>query len=163
MLSTVPDGKRIFIEIKCGPEILPVLKKQLAASGLLTDQVVIICFLKAVITESRRLMPNYKANWLCSYEQETKQSDWKPTNTEVLRSLKSTGATGLGTHANLNVIDQDFVEAVRGAGFEFHVWTVNDAKTAEIFQELEVDSVTTDRPAYIRNLRRANVAVGATE
>lgn len=34
VLGTVPEGKQIFVEIKCGPEILPLLQPQLESSGM---------------------------------------------------------------------------------------------------------------------------------
>jgi len=155
VLATVPDGKQIFVEVKCGPEILPLLKLQLAASGLKPEQIVIICFDEAVVTQSRRMMPQYKANWLTSYKQSTFDRSWAPTRADVLNTLKRTGATGLGTKGELKVIDQPFVEAIRAAGFEFHVWTVNEAELARTFKSLGAQSLTTDRPAFIRNAIRS--------
>ncbi|HIE97494.1 MAG TPA: glycerophosphodiester phosphodiesterase [Planctomycetes bacterium] len=151
VLATVPDGKQIFVEIKCGPEILPLMKPQLAASGLKPEQIVIICFDQTVVTQSRKLMPEYDVNWLTGYKQKTKQSAWKPSQHDVLKILARTGATGLGTNGNLNVIDHAFVNSVRAAGFEFHVWTVNDVAPARQFADLGAFSITTDRPAFIRN------------
>ncbi|MCB9949962.1 MAG: hypothetical protein H6824_03170 [Planctomycetaceae bacterium] len=91
-----------------------------------------------------------KANWLTGYKQNATKTAWRPSQTDVLTSLKRTGATGLGTQGNLTVIDESFVDAVRKGGFEFHVWTVNEAEEARRFAELDVDSITTDRPALIR-------------
>lgn len=151
VLDTVPVGKRIFIEIKCGPEIVPVLKQRLKASSLKPEQIVIICFNEKVVSQSRQTMPQYKANWLTSYRQATPKSAWKPTLDDVLRTMKRSGATGLGTNGNLKVIDQAFVRAVQAAGREFHVWTVNDVKSASTFKSLGVQSITTDRPEFLRN------------
>lgn len=150
VLDTVPDGKRIFIEIKCGPEIVPVLKQQLQTSNVKPDQIVIISFSEEVVSQSRRLMPQYKVNWLTGYKRTTPVSAWKPTLDNVLQTLKRSGATGLGTNGNLKVIDQAFVDAVQAAGLEIHVWTVNDAKSAGTFKLFGVQSITTDRPAFIR-------------
>ena len=155
VMATVPDGKQIFVEIKCGPEILPLMKSQLAASGLKPEQIVIICFNEAVVTQSRKMMPEYKVSWLTGYKQKTKESAWKPTQHEVLEILTRTGVTGLGTNGNLNVIDQAFVNSVRVAGFEFHVWTVNDVAAARQFAEFGAFSITTDRPAFIREAIQA--------
>ena len=33
VLATIPEGKRIFIEVKCGPEIIPALAKSFRQSG----------------------------------------------------------------------------------------------------------------------------------
>jgi glycerophosphoryl diester phosphodiesterase len=150
VLNTVPAGKQIFVEIKCGPEILPVLKVQLAASGLKPDQIVIICFNAEVVTQSREMMPQYRANWLTSYKRNTLQTDLKPNRNGVLATLKRTKATGLGTNGNLKVVDQAFASAIRSAGLELHVWTVNDIEHARLFRSLGVNSITTDRPSFIR-------------
>jgi glycerophosphoryl diester phosphodiesterase len=156
VIATVPDGKQIFVEIKCGPEILPILKLKLTASDLKSEQIVIICFNKDVVSQCRKMMPQYKANWLTSYKQGEVTGKWKPTRADVLNTLDRTAATGLGTNGNLEVIDEPFVGAVKAAGLEFHVWTINDADQARVFKSLGVRSVTTDRPAFIRN------AIGAT-
>ncbi len=150
VLATVPEGKQIFVEVKCGPEILPTLQTQLEASKLKPEQIVIICFDEEVVRDARQRMPHYKANWLTSYKQTKETRAWHPTRQDVLRSLARTAATGLGTNGNLDVIDQPFVAAVREAGFEFHVWTVNSAEAARAWQKMGAQSITTDRPAYIR-------------
>lgn len=151
VLATVPDGKQIFVEIKCGPEILPVLKDQLAASSLKAEQIVIISFNADVISQSRETMPQYRANWLTSYKKDEKQIRWTPSLDQVLATLKQTGATGLGTNGNLAVIDQTFADAIKSAGLELHVWTVNNIDHARRFKSMGVNSITTDRPEFIRD------------
>ncbi|MEZ6125429.1 MAG: glycerophosphodiester phosphodiesterase [Planctomycetaceae bacterium] len=151
VLKTVPFGKQIFVEIKCGPEIVPLLQSQLDESGLCPAQVVIICFNETVIREVRQSMPEYRANWLTGFKQKKPSEEWKPAKSEVLESLGRTGATGLGSSGNLEVIDQEFVDAVRETGTDFHVWTVNEIDAARKFAEFGVDSITTDRPKFIRD------------
>ena len=150
VLATVPPGKRIFVEIKCGPEIVAPLRKRLAASKLSDQQIVIIAFDEAVVEACRRLMPQYKCNWLTSYEKENERAAWKPAKQVVVAKLRRTKATGLGTKGNEEVIDRKFVDHVHDLGCEFHVWTVNEADAANRFAALGVDSITTDRPALIR-------------
>ncbi|QEG41749.1 glycerophosphodiester phosphodiesterase [Roseimaritima ulvae] len=150
VLATIPAGKQIFVEIKCGPEILPELKKQLTASGLAAEQIVIIAFDQAVVRGARRMMPQYKANWLTSYKQNKVTTQWTPSRSRVLEILQQTSATGLGTQGNLEVLGPKFVDAVHQAGKEFHVWTVNDADPARTLAGWGADSLTTDRPAFIR-------------
>tara|TARA_R110002072_G_scaffold303109_1_gene493934 strand:- start:19423 stop:20235 length:813 start_codon:yes stop_codon:yes gene_type:complete len=156
VLATVPDGRQIFVEIKCGPEVLPVLKSQLAASPLKPEQITIICFNEAVVMQAQETMPQYRANWLTSYRQKEKSNPWTPSIEDVLKTLKRTGATGLGSNGNLKVIDLPFVEKVRHAGFGFHVWTVNDPQAARKFRSLGAESITTDRPAFIRKALDGN-------
>jgi glycerophosphoryl diester phosphodiesterase len=150
VLQTVPDGKLFFVEIKSGPEILPVLKPQLEGSGLKPEQLVIIAFNEDVALGAHEMMPQYRVNWLTSYKQKTEGAPWRPRRRQILRTLSETAATGLGTQGNLDVVDAAFARAVRQAGREFHVWTINDPVVARRFQDLGVDSITTDRPEYVR-------------
>ncbi len=151
VLATVPPGKQILVEIKCGPEILPVLQTELAESGLDDQQVLVICFSEAVITQARQQMPQYKANWLTSYKQTGLGRSWAPDQQKVLAVLQRSKATGLGTNANLDVVDDAFAGAVAKAGFELHAWTVNSIDAAKTLQALGVQSITTDRPLLIRD------------
>lgn len=160
VLATVPGGKKVFVEIKCGREIVAPLKSQLAASTLKPEQVVIICFQANVIEECRRMMPEYKANWLTGYKQKSNPARWEPTANRVIETLQETHATGLGSNAKRDVVNQKLVDAVKTSGHEFHVWTVNDADAAREFQKLGVDSITTDRPGYLRNILKQKVPVG---
>lgn len=150
VLALVPEGKRIFVEIKCGPEILPALKPQLEQSGLKPEQIVIICFDAKVIRGARESMPQYKANWLTSYKR--RGGRWTPTRAEVLESLKWTQATGLGSKGEAKVVNAEFTQSLRAQDQELHVWTINDAASAKHFAALGVDSITTDKPAGIRKL-----------
>jgi glycerophosphoryl diester phosphodiesterase len=150
VLATVPEGKQILVEVKCGPEIVPLMQVELEQSGLKPEQIVIISFSEAVITTSRRAMPQYKANWLTGYEANEDKTQWTPSLNDVLASLMRTGATGLGTNGNRDIVDQSFVDAVVSSGFEFHVWTVNETDEAKYFAALGATSITTDKPAVIR-------------
>lgn len=150
VLATIPQGKRIFLEIKCGPEIVPHLQRQLKASKLKPEQVVIICFRADVIAACREAMPQHDANWLTSYKQVDGQ--WRPASDQVVDTLRETRATGLGSQGNLQVLDADFAKSIRSAKKQLHVWTINGASDARTFKQLGVDSITTDRPAYIRDV-----------
>lgn len=149
VLATVPDGKQIFVEIKCGPEIIPPLVRQLRASGLQPGQVVIIAFDSKVIRAIKTADPAYQANWLCSFKK--KDDHTMPEPSKVLTTLTACGADGLGSNAWPD-IDAAFIGQIRATGCSYHVWTINDAPTARRFRDLGADSITTDRPADIRKI-----------
>ncbi|ELP31340.1 glycerophosphodiester phosphodiesterase [Rhodopirellula baltica] len=153
VIATVPDGKGIFIEIKCGTEILPILKQQLDECSLKPEQITIICFNDEVVRQAREMMP-YEANWLTSYKKQLPRG-WKPTLSSVTDQLKSTNASGFGTQVKPelvgSVLNETFCDAVRDIGCEMHGWTIDDAKVAKRLVELDFVSITTNRPAYIRD------------
>ena len=145
VFATVPKGKKIFVEVKCGPEILPKLVKEIDRSGLTYDQVVLICFNPEVIREFKKVRANHKAYWLCHFRK--KKGVISPSIKKVLQTLKNIGADGLDSHYS---IPEEYSQAVLDAGYEWHVWTVNEAKVAKELVGRSVFSITTDRPVAVR-------------
>ena len=60
VLQTAPKGKKIFIEIKCGIEIVSPLLNQLSNSKMNADDIVIISFNSDVIKTLNEMNPIYK-------------------------------------------------------------------------------------------------------
>ncbi|WP_269083910.1 glycerophosphodiester phosphodiesterase family protein, partial [Thiobacillus denitrificans] len=85
VLATVPEGKQVFIEIKCGPEILPALKGALAGSRLPSGQAIVMSFDANVIAEAKRLLPQRKALWLTDFKADQK-TGVRPSATEILQT-----------------------------------------------------------------------------
>ncbi|BCX47264.1 glycerophosphoryl diester phosphodiesterase [Haloferula helveola] len=146
VVATVPDGKQIFIEIKCGPEIVPFLLKQLEASSLRHEQIVIISFKEEVIRQVKSQSPEYEAFWLCAFKTD-KEGAVKPGVDEVLQKLAAIGADGLSSNSR---IAESFIEAVKAKGYQWHVWTVDDPDEARRMESLGVESITTNVPGLIR-------------
>lgn len=156
VLATVPEGKRIYIEIKCGPEIVPHLPPVLKRSGLKPEQTIVISFDEKVIEAVRTQIPEIKAHWLTGFKQNKLTKAYQPTVNSVLKTLQATRATGLDVQANRDVVDSAFVKRLRDGKLEFHVWTVNEPQDAIYFQQLGVDSITTDRPGFLRQRLESN-------
>jgi len=145
VFETVPPGKKIYVEVKVGPEIIPELLKEIGKSGLADDQIVIIAFNHEVIREIKKAAPQFTANWLRSVKKE-ENGEWSHPLDEDLKTLKAIGADGLSSN---NQVDQAYVQAVIDAGFEHHVWTVNDLEMAQRFKKWGTKSITTNLPGLI--------------
>ena len=146
VFATIPQGKKIFIEVKCGAEIIPTLLKQIDQSGLTQEQIVVISFNKQVIQQLKAQAPHTKTAWLCSFKkQETGEST--PSLDTVLKTLKQIQADGLSSNT---AVPASVIEAVRQQEYEWHVWTINDLNTARRMQALGVLSITTDMPGSMR-------------
>jgi glycerophosphoryl diester phosphodiesterase len=143
VLAAVPPGKRFFIELKTGPEIVPPLVEDLAAwrgdPGLLT---IIAC---------KRALPAIRAHWLTSFKQDKATGAWRPAAEQIAVTVKASKADGVGLQGRRQVIDRDFVEQLAAGGVgEFHVWTIDDPDDARAFRDLGAMGITTNRPAFIR-------------
>lgn len=144
--ATVPAGRKFYIEVKCGPEIVPALLRGIVESGLDAGQIVVISFNAPVIRELKKQTPGIKACWLSSFE---KESPLDPATGEVLATLRDIKADGFSSKADER-LDASYIKLIRDAGFEYHCWTVDDPKVARRFLGLGALSITTNRPAFLR-------------
>jgi glycerophosphoryl diester phosphodiesterase len=139
VLKIVPSGKKIFIEIKCGVEILSPLIKELSRSKINSNQVVIISFDRQVVKELKEMAPEYKALLLYSYEEGREVSS-------LINEMFDIKADGIGTD---NELSKEFVEKVIISGLEYHSWTIDNADTANQLISWGSNSITTNEPELL--------------
>ena len=155
VIDSLPEGKKFFIEIKCGTEIMKPLIKvidlKVKERPNLKTNISFISFDKDVIKSCRTQWPDIEANYLESYKKIKGISKWAPNENEVFRLLKLSLASGIGTQANKEVLNPKFIKRLRLNQLSFHCWTINDIETARHFRDLGVDSITTDFPKRIRD------------
>ena len=141
VLEVVPNGKKIFIEIKCGVEIIKPLFQELSQSKINTEQAVIISFDEKFIKAFKSVAPNYKAYWLYSYELDCNINN-------ILYVLNDIKADGLSSD---NENSKTLIDRIIDAGFEYHAWTIDDFDIAKKLISWRVQSITTNNPDQIRN------------
>lgn len=148
VFSTIPDGKMIYIEIKCGSEIIPKLFDELKKSKLKQEQVVIISFNSQLISDIESKRPQVKTIWLSGIKK-SKDGNIVPTAKTAISTLRRIKADGISTKAH-DMLDETYISKIKKAGFEFHVWTIDDRSTARRFAGMGVLSITTNKPDYIK-------------
>ena len=148
VLDCVPPGKQIFIEVKCGPEIIPALIKAVKQSGLTNDQVVVISFQKNVVKALKKQVPDWTVNWLYSFDARASHDPDKKLP-HLLATLAEIKANGLGSSSHPG-LSKGHLDSLNRKGFQHHVWTVNDPATAQRFITMGCRSITTDYPGALR-------------
>ena len=151
VLAALPAGKRLFIELKSGPEIIDPLAATLSASGVAPEQLRLLAFRAELIRALKARLPQYRACWLTDYRL---RGGWRPSPAEVLATLRSCRADGLASRDRA-VLDATFVRALRAESLEIHVWTVDAAASARRLCALGVDSIMTNRPGWLRRALEA--------
>jgi glycerophosphoryl diester phosphodiesterase len=148
MLATVPEGKRVFIEVKVGPEIVPELDRVLKASKLRPEQTPVISFNAKVIAAVKKARPDLAAYWIVSLKPANGKEP--PTVESLIAKAKAVQADGLDLSAS-TVLDKTYCDKVKAAGLKLYVWTVNDPQVARRMVDIGVDGITTDRPGWLRD------------
>lgn len=155
-LAAVPKDKGIFIEIKCGPEILPELERVLKRSGLKERQIVIIGFGYDTMVEARARFPKLPLYWLVGADKDKKY----PPVEDLIAKAKQARFEGLNLEQGFP-IDREFVRKVHDAGLKLYTWTVDNDEVARRFAAAGVDGITTNRPKWLREqLEKAASATG---
>jgi glycerophosphoryl diester phosphodiesterase len=146
IIKTIPPGRKLYVEIKCGKEILPVLEKLITESNK-KSQIVIIGFDLQTVTLSKQLIdvPTY---WLKGTEKDKETEEWIPHNPQLIRIAKNNGLDGLDVH--YAGVTKKFIDAVKAAGQKLYVWTVDDPEEATRLARLGVSGITTNRPEWLR-------------
>ncbi len=150
VFSIIPDDKKIFIEIKCGPEIIQPLKNIIDKTKLKSEQIVIISFNQNVIKESKKILPKQKTYLLTGFKKDEKNGEFHPTAKELVTILKKINADGADCQG-IPQIDEAFVNEIKKAGKEIHIWTIDSPETAKRFRKLGVDSLTSNRPELLKS------------
>jgi glycerophosphoryl diester phosphodiesterase len=145
-LATVPDGKRVFIEVKSGRETVPELDRVLKAAKLEPEQTCVISFRADVIAATKKVRPDLSALLVASL---APQNASPPTADELIAVAKAIRADGLVLSATPAVLDRAFGDKVKRNGLKLHVWTVDDAELARKMLTAGAESITTNRPGWL--------------
>jgi len=146
IIKTIPPGRKLYVEIKCGKEVLPILDKLITDSNK-KSQIVIIGFDLETVTLSKKLIdvPTY---WLKGTEKDEKKENWIPHDPQLVQIAKNNGLDGLDVH--YAGVTKEFTDAVKASGQKLYVWTVDDPVEAIRLTELGVTGITTNRPEWLR-------------
>ena len=147
VLNTIPSGKKIYIEVKSDARLVPILLKQLRTSELTNKQIVVISFHAEVIAAVETARPELKTYWLTSFKK-AEDGRQRPSTQTILSTLRELKCDGVSTHHNGATATR--IAEIQKAGFEYHVWTVDQIELAKRLYATGVQSITTNIPGKLR-------------
>lgn len=148
IIASVPDQKRLFIEIKDEEHIVPYVKEIIQQSGK-EGQMVIISFNLDVVKASKEQMPDVPVYWLLSTQRDA-TGNHQPIDSALLDTVQQYNLDGLDVR--FQGVTPELVEASHKAGFKLYVWTVNDSTDISAIARQGVDGITTDRIIRTQNV-----------
>ena len=101
---------------------------------------------------SKRALPSYKHYLLANHKKDKQTGQYLPTPNvdEWIATAKRISADGLDLSAE-DPLDKAACDKIRSAGFELHIWTVDDPAVAKQYLDWGAQSVTTNRPSWLRH------------
>ena len=142
VLALARPGRKIYVEVKDDdPSWVPYIKATFAKEPKATPETVLfISFGRKVSAELKRQMPEFKVYWLTGRE---------ITAEALVAELRALGVDGADIKFRPDMVTAEFISAVKDAGFELHVWTVDDPELAAEAFRRGAQTVTTNRAKYI--------------
>lgn len=143
IIDTVPPKGTLFVEVKCGPEVLPHLKKVIDESGK-KSRIVIIGFSLDTMADSKKIMPDIPTYWLRGTVKDEETEEYLPHDPEWIYIAKGKNLDGLDVH--FAGITEDFVKTVKEEGLGIYAWTVDSVDEAKRLKVIGIDGITTNKP-----------------
>ena len=143
VLATVPEGKRLFVELKCGPEGISELVRIASSSTKPPTQIVAIGFSRQTMKQLKAEMPELEVCWISKFRRNWKAGGWSPATQQLVAAAQE-AAIG----HRLPTAAED--ETLKGAGLRVYVWTVDSPAKARQLAGAGVDGITTNRPGWLR-------------
>jgi glycerophosphoryl diester phosphodiesterase len=149
-LSTMPKGKRMFVDVKSDTRIVRPMLEVFDKIEHFPHQIVVIAFSYELAEKVKKLRPRTPVYWLVGFGYDQEANKWNPSMNEVVERAVEANLDGV----NLNFVgparSAEDVQLIRDAGLGYYVWTINDLNDALDALELGVDGITTDRPVWLK-------------
>jgi glycerophosphoryl diester phosphodiesterase len=151
MLAAVPPGKCFFVELKShSSQVIAALQKSLAGSAFDPQRIVLICLDFAAIVMVKEAIAQCPGYWVVEAEHDSLVDAGHRWPSGLLEAASSAKLDGLDLQA-IWPIDSTVIRDLKNAGLKLAVWTVDDPSMARRWIDLGVDSITTNRPGWLRN------------
>lgn len=154
VLATIPNGRRLFIELKADNDAGSRAKMLAALVECLTEHdgpaesVVLISFCLELLRDAKQSVSSHKVFLVVEQTQNDSRmtsTAWSPGIDEILLSASDAGLDGLDL-SNTAAVTSDVVARVASAGLDSCIWTVNSVNDAKRLAAVGVGSLTTDDP-----------------
>jgi glycerophosphoryl diester phosphodiesterase len=149
VLAIMPPDRRLLIEMKGAPKLVPELARVVRASGREAD-VALQGFDLATCIAAKAALPErpvYLLAWLGRNRREAPAA-----LSRTLAAVRAEKLDGLGINA-APILSTRVVEQIHAANLTLNIWTIDDIARARRLQRLGIDGLITNRPGWLRARR----------
>jgi len=148
VIAAMPADKRLLIEVKNGPEVVPELVRVICASGK-ESQLLIQSFAYAFCVEARKELPHVPIYLLIASRHNPLTGAWSPSIDEVLLKIEKAGLDGIGVD-DTALVNGPAIQRIHSAGLKINIWTVDQVDGAKRLIDMGIDGLITNRPGWLK-------------
>ena len=149
VLATIPKGKRLFVELKCGLEGIPEFVRIARSAPKGPAMIVAIGFSRSLMKQVKSEMPGLEVCWINRFRRNWKSGRWSPAVEELIAAAREARLDGVDLDAG-GPVNAALVNQLKAAGLKVYVWTVDTAAKARKLMAAGVDGITTNRPGWLK-------------
>jgi len=151
ILRELPPEISMYVEIKQDdPRIITAMFTAAKKCNVDLKRLTLISFNEEIVQHAKELAPELTVYLLHALNHQEQDGPANIYLEKIIKRAVAIGSDGLDL-GNSPLITRWFVDKIRKAGLEFHVWTVNNVEDALHYIDLGIDSITTDRPKGLRD------------
>ena len=145
VIDAIPPNKRLLIEIKGGPEIVPELARVVRESGR-AESLTLQGFDRATCVQAKFALPKLPVYLLAflEYEREAARTAWNA----AMAIVREENLDGIGVNP-ASILGRAIPEA-RAGGVRVNIWTLDDVDLVRLFISAKVDGIITNRPGWLK-------------
>jgi len=149
VLAIIPEGRRLFVEVKCGPEGIPELVHLAGTPLRRPPPMVAIGFSRQTMKQLKAQMLEMEVCWIIRFKRNWKTGRRFPTPEEMIAATRESRLDGVDLDAG-GPVNARLVNQLKAAGLKVYVWTVDSVARARRLVAANVDGITTNRPQWLR-------------
>lgn len=147
VIATIPEGRRLYVELKSDKRLVPELEKMLDGNAH-RKQIVFIGFNLEAISACKERMADIPAYWLAGGDRDKITKAYIPIDPAIIQTAKEKKLDGLDLH--FAGVTPELAGKIQTAGLDLAAWTINEPAEAKRLIELGAVSITTDRPDWVK-------------
>ena len=151
VLASIRKEGWFFMEIKSGPKTVRTMMERISDLRSPLDRILGISFSAKVAFELKRQSgSSFRTGLLVSPGRPPFLGDSLPAPDRILSALDRTKADAVNIR-NHPLLDDSWIRKIHDTGREVHVWVVDDPAEARRLEGIGVDSITTNRPGWMKS------------
>ncbi len=148
IIDLVPTGKRLFIELKDGLEMVAPVARVLDQTDAPHENLVVIARSTDLLSALKSQFPKV-AYYLVADFRYRRRGHPRRSIAELIAAAHAASLDGLDLKAD-GPYDSAAIKLLAEDNLTFHVWTVDRVSQARRLIELGVDGIATNRPGWLR-------------
>ena len=147
VLELARDGRWIYVEVKSRtPDIVPYIKEIFAKQTKATPRNTLFLAGGTCGRALKEQMPEYKVLACVNCRHGWKKDSKPMTTQEIIAISREMKADGVDIRFDREVTTSDFIKTIKDAGFELHVWTIDNLSDAVEAFRRGAQTVTSNCP-----------------